>query len=155
MDIVDKLAMKIINGVNICTFLFLLSERSSSAVVVAPFTPDNEPQIPFYANREGALVPLIAGNLQNPVTNNRYLLGLRVNDHVLPLFDRYRRWVFMLLQNFEVVIVSPQLYHAYAHRYPPSIISQLENRNNVEFVMPIRHRNGSPNSPTNRRREHN
>ena len=122
---------------------------------MVPFIPSNEPEIPFYANREGVLIPLIAGNIPDLETTPTYLLGLRLNGQLLPLFDRHRRWVFMLLQNFQVVIVSPQLYHAYGHRYPASIISQLENRNNVEFVMPIRHRNASPNSPTNRRREYN
>ena len=151
---VHKLPIEITKGLIIRTFLFLPSERSSSAVFAIPFNPDEEPEIPFYANQEGVLVPLIAGILPNPLTTRRYLLGIRVNGHVLPLFDRYRRWVFMSLQNFEVVIVSPQLYHAFGHIYPASIISQLENRNNAEFVMPIRHRNGSPDSSANRRREH-
>ena len=152
---VDKLAMEITKGHNIRTFLFLLSELSSSANFMLPFMPENEPEVPFYANREGVLVPLIAGSFPNPATSTRYLLGVRVDGHLLPLFDRHRRWVLVSLNNGQVVIVSPQLYHDYAHRYPASIIHQLEIRNNVEFVMPIRPRNGSPNSSANRRREHN
>ena len=152
---VYKLAIEITKGLNIRTFLFLPSERSSSANFMLPFMPDDEPEIPFYANQEGVLVPLISGSLPDPVATRRYLIGVRVNGRVLPLFDRYRRWILVTINNGQVVVVSPRVYHAYAHRYPPSIISQLENRNNVEFVMPIRPRNGSPNSPANRRREHN
>ena len=152
---VDKLAMEITKGLKIRAFLFLLSELSSSANFMPPFMPENEPEVPFYANREGVLVPLIAGSFPNPVTSGRYVLGARIDGHLLPLFDRHRRWVLVSLNNGQVVIVSPQLYHAYGRRYPASIISQLENHNNVEFVMPIRPRNTSTNSSANGRREHN
>ena len=130
-------------------FLILLAELSLAAVLIEPFDPTTVVDVRYYANREGVLTPVIAGSLPQPRFNRTYLLGVNINGCLHPIFDNRRRWIFVNNRNGHIVIVSPQLYHRYGHRYPTNIISQLEIHNNREFVMPRRPRNGSPNLPAN------
>ena len=113
------------------------------------------PDISYYANPEGQLVPIISGSMPQPLYNDVFIFGVDINDRLYPLFDNRRRWILVDHRNGQVIPVTTELYHTYGHRYPADIISQLENHNDVEFVMPIRSRNRSPNLPANRRRGHN
>ena len=142
-------------SINNHPFLFLLAGLSLSAQFISPFNPANMPDISYYANPEGQLVPIISGSLPQPVYNDEFIFGVNIHGRLYPLFDNRRRWILVEYHAGEDVIVSPELYHTYGHRYAADIISQLENHNDVEFVMPIRSRNRSPNLPANRRREHN
>ena len=152
----DELVVETTKGLNNNhPFLILLAELSLSAQFIEPFDPANMPDISYHANQEGRLIPIIAGSLPQPRYNRTYLLGVNINGRLHPIFDNRRRWILVDHRTGEVIPVTPELYHTYSNKYPANIISQLENHNNEEFVMPRRPRNVSPNSPVNERREHN
>ena len=136
-------------------FLFLLAELSLSSQFIAPFNPVNLPDISYYANRQGELIPIIAGSTPQGMYNHIYLFGVNVDGHLHPIFDNRRRWILVNRRTGQTIIVSRAFYYTYRHKYPANIISQLVIRNNGEFVMPRRPRSRSHNLPANGRRGHN
>ena len=152
---VDKLVVESTKSLdNNYPFLFLLAELSLSSEFITPFNPANVPDIRYYANQHGELVPIIAGSMPLPIYNHIYLFGVNIDGRLHPIFDNRRRWILVNYHTGQTVIVTRAFYHTYGHRYPAEIISQLENHNNLEFVMPIRPRTGSPNLPADGRRVH-
>ena len=108
---------------------------------------ENVPDVRYYAYRDGEIMPLIAGSIPQAVCDQIYFLGVLIDGQPQPIFDGRMRWIFVRFHTGQIVIVTPELYHIYVNIFPPEIISRLQNHNNVEFVMPIRPRNGPPNGP--------
>ena len=142
-------------GFNNSPFLFLLAEPSLSSQFIPPFNPANLPDICYYANRQGELIPIITGGIPQEIFDHNYLYGVNIDGRLHPIFDSRRRWILVNLRTYQAVNVSRAFYYNNGHRYPANIISKLVIRNNGEYVMPRRPRNGSPNLPVNWQRGHN
>ena len=141
--------------IEVYPFLFLLTELSSSSDFVAARIPENIPDISYYANREGELTPLIAGCIPGAAADPPLLVGVNIDGHIHPIFDRRRRWIMVHLLTRQIIPVNLNLYQAYSYAFPDHTLARLENNNNGELVMPFsRHSNVEHLQPCNVRFRH-
>ena len=118
--------------------------------------PESVPDIRYYVNREGELTPMIAGSFPEAATHPPLLLGVKIDDHVHPIFDHRLRWIMVDLNTYEIIPMTLNLYRIHRYDFPVHILDRLKINNNGEFVMPL---NVYPNEqqiqPRNVRRRHN
>ena len=113
--------------------------------------PEDLPDITYFANQDGELLPLIAGNNMGVVVDFPFLLGVKFHGNLHPIFDHGRRWIMVNLRGSQIIPVTVNLYRTYSRFFPAHILARLHNING-ELVMPP---NGLHIEPSNERRRHN
>ena len=103
--------------------------------------PESAPDIHFYANPSGQLIPAIAGGFPPIASNQMFYLGAMINRHLYPLFDRNRQWILVRKDNHENVPMTLNLYQEYGHlfRYGQQQIRNHNARNRGNNVPQIHH----------------
>ena len=97
--------------------IFVLTDLSSSSIQRPPLRPDNTPDIHFYANRNGQIVPLIAGSVPRIVSDGRFMIGVVFDGFLFPIFNRERQWIIVRIADLRNIILTPELYRQYSHLF--------------------------------------
>ena len=142
----------VFDRIKVYPFKFLLAELSTSSNFITAAMPENLPDFRYFANQEGDLLPMIAGSSFEAMFDPPFLIGIKFQRRILPIFDSRRRWIFVNTITHEVVPVTLHLYRIYSRAISNRILEKFQINNNGEYI--IMPRNRVPWS-RNVRRRHN
>ena len=131
------------NEILIHLFFFLL-EFGSSSLYVRARTNDRLANVRYYADQNGDLIPLIAGNLDEIARNHDFVLGLLINGFPHPLYDRRKQMVLVRIDNNQNVLMTRELYHRFSNIYqyphpPPNFNDEAESSARAMERLRLRH----------------
>ena len=111
-----------------------------------PLEIDRLPDVSYFGDETGHLIPLIAGSFHIVGVRDNLLLGIYINDSLHPIYDSTRHQILINVANNQIVRMTPQLHLMYAHYF---VRPRPNPRQRPGFD------NNGKSSVSNKRRKHN